>query len=261
MPFDGSGAYSLPAGSTAVTGATVLASTHNTPIQDIASALGQLILRSGVAPMTGNLNLNTNKIVGLAAGADPGDAVRFDQTIAALDDTDGNFVVGDGSGFTVESGATARTSLGLGSAAVVDVGTSGSVIPKLDGANTWGAAQQFNGNVTVGPGTFAANGDATLGNDSGDTVVVKGTTVSSYIAGILNSADQTALRANILAGASVITSLAANDVVLVYDQTASDWKQITMQNFFRSGFDAVFGSTKGNILYRTSSNWAALAPP
>lgn len=36
---------------------------------------------------------------------------------AALDDTDGNFVVGNGSTFVVESGATARTSLGLGSIA------------------------------------------------------------------------------------------------------------------------------------------------
>ena len=36
---------------------------------------------------------------------------------AALDDSDGNFVVGSGSTFVVESGATARTSLGLGSIA------------------------------------------------------------------------------------------------------------------------------------------------
>ena len=36
---------------------------------------------------------------------------------AALDDSDGNFVVGNGSTFVVESGATARTSLGLGSMA------------------------------------------------------------------------------------------------------------------------------------------------
>jgi hypothetical protein len=36
---------------------------------------------------------------------------------AALDDSDGNIVVGNGSTFVVESGATARTSLGLGSMA------------------------------------------------------------------------------------------------------------------------------------------------
>lgn len=38
-------------------------------------------------------------------------------TLAGLSSADGNFIVGDGSAFTVESGATARTSLGLGSIA------------------------------------------------------------------------------------------------------------------------------------------------
>ena len=38
-------------------------------------------------------------------------------TLAGLSSADGNFIVGNGSAFTVESGATARTSLGLGSIA------------------------------------------------------------------------------------------------------------------------------------------------
>lgn len=38
-------------------------------------------------------------------------------TLAGLSNSDGNFIVGNGSAFTVESGATARTSLGLGSIA------------------------------------------------------------------------------------------------------------------------------------------------
>ena len=39
-------------------------------------------------------------------------------TLSGLNVSDGNFIVGNGSAFTVESGATARSSLGLGSAAV-----------------------------------------------------------------------------------------------------------------------------------------------
>lgn len=39
------------------------------------------------------------------------------QDVAGLAVTNGNFIVGDGSNFVAESGATARTSLGLGSAA------------------------------------------------------------------------------------------------------------------------------------------------
>lgn len=81
LPFDGSGAYSLPNGSTAQTGTTILSSTHNIPITDIASALSQVVLRSGVAPMSGNLNANGNKVTGLAAADTNGDAVRFEQAI------------------------------------------------------------------------------------------------------------------------------------------------------------------------------------
>lgn len=40
--------------------------------------------------------------------------------------------------------SNARTTLGLGSAAVEDTGTSGAVLPKLNGANTWSANQDFN---------------------------------------------------------------------------------------------------------------------
>ena len=81
MPFDGNGIFSLPGGSTAVTGATILASTHNNPVNDIASALSQTLLRSGVAPMSGNLNLNSNRITNLAAGSSAADAVRLDQVV------------------------------------------------------------------------------------------------------------------------------------------------------------------------------------
>jgi hypothetical protein len=53
-----------------------------------------------------------------------------------------------GTGATDEVGA--RTALGLGSAATVNTGTSGSVIPMLDGANTWSALQTFSTRPKVG---------------------------------------------------------------------------------------------------------------
>lgn len=51
----------------------------------------------------------------------PGGVQEYSENLAAiadLDKTDGNFIVGTGSAWGVESGATARASLGLGSAAV-----------------------------------------------------------------------------------------------------------------------------------------------
>ena len=53
------------------------------------------------------------------------------QDVAGLAVTDGNFVVGDGSNFVAESGATARTSLGLGTATVLDTGISNTNVPKF----------------------------------------------------------------------------------------------------------------------------------
>lgn len=45
--------------------------------------------------------------------------------------------------------AAQRTTLGLGTAATVNTGTSGATIPYLDGVNTWSKAQNFSQNVTV----------------------------------------------------------------------------------------------------------------
>jgi hypothetical protein len=71
MSYDGAGNYSLPPGSTAVTGNTILASEHNVPLTDIEAALSQVLLRSGVAPMTGNLNMGGHTITN-SGGVSPG---------------------------------------------------------------------------------------------------------------------------------------------------------------------------------------------
>jgi len=66
-------------------------------------------------------NLNASN---LASGTVPN--ARLDQQlqdVAGLAVTNGNFIVGDGSNFVAESGATARTSLGLGSIATLNTVT------------------------------------------------------------------------------------------------------------------------------------------
>ena len=53
------------------------------------------------------------------------------QDVAGVAVTNGNFIVGDGSNFVAESGSTARTSLGLGTAAVLDTGISNTNVAKF----------------------------------------------------------------------------------------------------------------------------------
>lgn len=80
MPYDASGNFTLPNGYQAVTGQTILASQHNPPLEDVAAALSQVLLRSGVAPMAGPLNMNGFRANSLADGVDPQDAATVGQT-------------------------------------------------------------------------------------------------------------------------------------------------------------------------------------
>jgi len=84
MPRSGSGTYSLPPIYLATPGTTIQAQQHNDPLTDIASALTNSLASDGQTPMTGNLQMNSKKITGLAAGTAAADALRYDQVGAFL---------------------------------------------------------------------------------------------------------------------------------------------------------------------------------
>jgi microcystin-dependent protein len=67
------GVYSLPAGYLAVTGATIQASQHNPPLEDIAAALTGRLSRDGTAAMVGPLQaaLGTVGAPGIVFSTDP----------------------------------------------------------------------------------------------------------------------------------------------------------------------------------------------
>ena len=65
MSRNGSGVYSLPAGNPVVTGTTIASTWANNTMNDLAAALTDSVAADGQTPMTGNLDLNTNKIVNL----------------------------------------------------------------------------------------------------------------------------------------------------------------------------------------------------
>jgi len=79
MSRNGSGTYSLPAGNPVVTGTTISSTWANNTMTDLAAALTDSVAADGQTPMTGNLDLNTHKIVNLVAGSAAGDAIEFAQ--------------------------------------------------------------------------------------------------------------------------------------------------------------------------------------
>jgi hypothetical protein len=70
-------------------------------------------------------------------------------TLAGLTVAADNFIVGNagGTAWEVKTPSQARTSLGLGTAATVNTGTSGGTVPLLNGANTFSGTQTFSGTI------------------------------------------------------------------------------------------------------------------
>ena len=96
----------------------------------IGNADAVLVSDTGTQTLT-NKSIVATQLTGTIANA------RLDaqlQDIAGLAVTDGGFIVGDGSNFVLETAGTARTSLGLGTAAVLNTGTSAGNAIVLDGS-------------------------------------------------------------------------------------------------------------------------------
>jgi len=114
MSRNGSGVYSLPPSNPVVTGTTISSSWANNTMNDIAAALTDSVAADGQTPMTGNLDLNTHKIVNLVAGSVAGDAVEYTQATSAVAITGGTIAGVTGS-FTslAASGAVSFTGTGV----------------------------------------------------------------------------------------------------------------------------------------------------
>ena len=101
MSRNGSGIYNLPTNSwnPAVNGNSATAADWQSLIDDVESALTQSVSSDGQTPITGNLNLNGNKITSLGAATSSGDALRFQQLFSQ--------------GVEVDVASSATTDIGL----------------------------------------------------------------------------------------------------------------------------------------------------
>ena len=144
MSRNGSGTYTLPAGNPVVTGTTITTTWANTTLNDIASSLTGSVAADGQTPMTGALNMGSNKITAVTAGTVASDAVNYGQ-------------------LTAVSGALGTMAAQNANAVAI---TGGSI----DGT-TIGTTTRADGKFT----TLAANGDVSL-TSTGFLLIPSGTT-------------------------------------------------------------------------------------
>jgi hypothetical protein len=79
MSRNGSGTYTLPVGNPVVSGTTITSAWANSTFTDVATALTGSVAADGQTPMSGTLNLGTNRITGVANATLPSDAVNLSQ--------------------------------------------------------------------------------------------------------------------------------------------------------------------------------------
>ena len=84
MSRNGSGTYTLPAGNPVVTNTTISSTWANNTLADIQNAITQSVSADGQTTITGNLQMNSNKLTGLAVGTVNGDSVEYSQLVGLL---------------------------------------------------------------------------------------------------------------------------------------------------------------------------------
>lgn len=146
MPRDSGGNYALPSSYLAITGETITALQHNSPLEDIAEALTNSLPRNGSGAMTGDLPLGGNDIknvgdIALATMTASGavtfnGAVEFndDVTIDAELDMASNKIVGLANGVDDSDGATVYQAQGYLTFATGSVSSGPSLSIDLSGA-------------------------------------------------------------------------------------------------------------------------------
>jgi len=175
----------------------------STTLQVVGTATATAFSGPLTGNVTGDVSGNAGTVTNGVYTTDIGSTVQaYDAdltTLAGLSSADGNFIVGSATGWVVESGATARTSLGLGTAATTastDYATAaqgsladsalqssdiGSTVQAYDAdtakyddvtANFTGTLQQGGSNVLTGNQTITLSGDASGSGTTSITVTV-----------------------------------------------------------------------------------------
>jgi len=144
LPRDGSGNYSLPPGSAAVSGATASSTAFNTMINDLASALTGSVPRDGTGAMTGPLKTTDGTVsapsFAFGSSANTGwykTATGFGFAVGGVLITEVRAAgLYDGSGNAYATGSSAVTWTDVASASTTDLGAVASANLRITGTTT-----------------------------------------------------------------------------------------------------------------------------
>lgn len=127
---------------------------------------------------------------------------------------------------------TARTNLGLGTAAVSNVGTSGAVVPLLSTANTWSGVQTFSNTIT---GSISG----TASNVTGTVAIANGGTGATTAA---------AARSNLGLGTSSTVNVGTSGAVVPLLSTANTWSGVqTFSNTISGSISGTASNVTGVV--------------
>ena len=251
LTFSGGTLASTAAGGTVtsvdVSGGTTGLTTTGGPVttSGTITLAGTLAVANGGTGATTEADARTN--LGLEIGTDV-QAYDADLTaIAGISSADGNFIVGSATGWVAESGATARTSLGLGTAATANTGDFAT------------AAQGLLADSATQPG----DNISTLTNDAGyttNTGTVTSVDVSGGTTGLTATGGPITASGTITLGGTLAVANGGTGATTASGARTNLGIVIgTDVQPYDAGLTDIAGlaTTDGNIIVGSGSNWVA----
>lgn len=236
MPFDGSGNYSRVHDWTSDrdNGIKIQAQRMDDEFDDIASALNVVFFRNGLVPMTGDLDMSTNDIKGIASGSAAAPSIQF-----AVDPNSG-FYLGGASNPAMSVNGVKRFE-----------GTATGVV--VTGTATVNGALTTTGNITSGNNILATAGSVTAlagvftsltANGSGVWTAANDGAGSGLDADLLDGLDSSAF-GQIAAAQTWAARQTINNAALMFTGT-SGYPGNTLTGMYKD-------ATSGLVIYGTGS--------